>query len=165
MKRLTLSQSWTIGLLVSAALPAHTVLPAQGQLRPKPIQQDSSEPPIEALWSRVKKQPKNEGLRLQLAIGLARQGPEKYLAALEQLVELLQQNPRHLDARIHFSHLLAATGDLEAAVAEMKKARQMAPRRLDLMLQLGEKQQKAREWTAARQTFEEAIQAYPESAD
>jgi protein O-GlcNAc transferase len=103
---------------------------------------------------------KPDFLEAHFALGvlLARQGIENHGEAMDQFLEVLRLNPNHVRARINLSNLLEQGGDLEAAIAEMQKAVQLAPKQADFYLLLGQKQQKAKQ-------YQEAIQSYRRSTE
>src|SRR5215472_4247650 len=45
---------------------------------------------------------------------------KKYQEAMIQLMNAVREDPRHKDARLLLSHVLAATGNLNGAVAQLK---------------------------------------------
>ena len=100
--------------------------------------------------------------RFALGVLWARQGTEQYGAALEQFLEVLRLNPRHVDARINLSNLLEQSGDVEAAIIELKGAIPLASEKSNLYVMLGRKQQRAKKYSEAIQSFRHALESTPQ---
>ena len=150
------------------------ILPRQ-LARPKPIQwqlskyrlaesllqQDRAAEAAEALNTAIQLQPNFIEAHFALGVILARQGGEKYGAAIDHFLEVLRLDPRHLDARINLSNLLEQEGDFEGAAGALKEALSQAGERADLYVMLGRKQERAEKYSEAIQSFRRALELDP----
>jgi tetratricopeptide (TPR) repeat protein len=106
--------------------------------------------------------PESPEARLALGISLARQGREKYGAAMEQFLRILQVNPNHVDARINISHLLELEGNATAAVTYLQETVALVPQNADAYLMLGQKQYMLQRYPDAVQSFQRGLELDPQ---
>jgi tetratricopeptide (TPR) repeat protein len=112
---------------------------------------------IEAFRRAIALDPDLVEAHFSLGVLLARQGRANYGAAMREFLEVLRRNPRDVDARINISNLLEQEGDLNASVAEMRRAVEIAPFNPDLFVMLGNKQHQARMYAEAAGSFRKAL--------
>jgi tetratricopeptide (TPR) repeat protein len=112
---------------------------------------------IEAFRQAIALDPDFVEAHFSLGVLLARQGRQNYSATMREFLEVLRLNPRDVDARINISNLLEQEGDLNGSVAEMRRAIEMAPFNPELYLMLGNKQNQARTYGDAAESFRKAL--------
>ncbi|MCI0418060.1 MAG: FG-GAP-like repeat-containing protein [Acidobacteria bacterium] len=115
----------------------------------------------------IRLEPDYSEAHFELGVIRAQQGEQHYGAAIERFLEVLRLNRKHVDAHVYLSNLLEQTGDVEAAVAELKEAVSLEPERADLhvlYLALGQRQQKARKYRDAIASFQQALTLNPRLA-
>jgi len=97
--------------------------------------------------------------QFSLGVLLARQGKQSYSEAMQHFLQVLRLNPRDVDALVNVSNLLEAEGDLTASVTTMQKAVGLATEKTGLYLMLGQKQDKAGQYSDAVESFREALKS------
>jgi tetratricopeptide (TPR) repeat protein len=96
-----------------------------------------------------------------LGVLLAREGRPSYGAAIDQFLEVLRLDPKHVDARINLSNMLEQEEDFEGAASALKEALGMAGERADLYVMLGQKQAAAERYREAVSSFHRALELDP----
>jgi Flp pilus assembly protein TadD len=107
----------------------------------------------------VKLNPDLTEAHFSLGVLLARQGKPGYAEAMQQFLEVLRLHPADVDALVNISNLLEEEGNLHAAVTTMQKAVALAPGQSELLVMLGQKQDKAGQYPDAVDTFRKALQS------
>ncbi len=97
-----------------------------------------------------------------LGVALSRMGKEHFPSAVDQLVEVLRQNPDHVDARVDLSIILAQEGDSSAAAAQLEQAVRLAPENADLYVLLGKAHYESNNFPKAIESFQKALTVKPE---
>ncbi|HVN80140.1 MAG TPA: tetratricopeptide repeat protein [Terriglobia bacterium] len=127
------------------------------------LEQGKAADAAEALKAAIQLQPNFTEAHFALGVIWARMGKEKYGAAIDQFLEVLRLDPKHVDARINLSNLLEQGGDFEAAAGILKEALATIDERADLYVMLGRKQEQAEKYTDAIQSFHRALILDPQT--
>ncbi len=126
------------------------------------LQQGKPAEAVGALNAAIQLQPNFIEAHFVLGVILARMGRERYGTAIDQFLEVLQLDPRHVDARINLSNLLEQEGDFEAAAGVLKEALSAASGRADLYVMLGRKQERAEKYSEATESYHRALELDPQ---
>ena len=119
-------------------------------------------PQIEAMEQQLTQDPKNDGLRLQLANLL--QDNKFYDKAVTQYKEYLKNNPNDADARVDLGICYNDQGNLEAAKKEMKTAIERNPKHALGYFNLGIVTLQQGDLQEANQYFRKTIELAPNSS-
>ncbi|HXI39578.1 MAG TPA: FG-GAP-like repeat-containing protein, partial [Bryobacteraceae bacterium] len=114
---------------------------------------------IAAFRDAVKLDPDLTEAHFSLGVLLARQGKPGYAEAMQHFLEVLRLHPNDVDALVNISNLLEEGGDSHAAVATMEKAVALAQGQTELLVMLGQKQDKAGQYPDAADSFRKALQS------
>jgi Tfp pilus assembly protein PilF len=134
---------------------------AKYQLAESLLQQGKVAEASEALNAAIQLQPGFIEAHFALAVILARQGKEKYGAAVDHFLTVLQLDPKHIDARINLSNVLEQESDFEGAASALKEALSIAGDRADLYVMLGQKQAGAERYWESIKSFRQALELDP----
>lgn len=96
-----------------------------------------------------------------LGVMLARMGRQYFAEALAQFLEVLRRHPSDVDAHINLSNLMEEEKNLTGSVAEMRKAVSLASNKADLLVILGEKQNRAFLYNEAAESLRAALNQDP----
>jgi tetratricopeptide (TPR) repeat protein len=156
-----------IGSLVSSSTAQQKEIKpaavAKYRLAESLLQKGNPKEAAEALREATQIQPDFKEAHFALGVILARQGKENHGAAIDQFLEVLRIDPKHVDARINLSNLLEEEGDFEAAAGILKEALSLLQGRPDLYVILGRKQEQAEKYSEAIQSFRRALELDPQT--
>lgn len=111
--------------------------------------------------------PENQEIKLHLAnyyLLAGAQDPQWFREAQRLALELLEEDPDNLRARIVLGNSYAGLRDLPGSIAEMQQVLEQDPENLAAQLSLGASQLGANERSQAEATFLDAVEKHPDSA-
>ena len=107
--------------------------------------------------------PQAVAVRFRLASLLRQEG--QHSEAIQELKHVIEQDSRHVSARIELSKAYLANQEATSAVDAAQAALALVPERVDVRFQLGVAQLAARQPELATAAFKQALEADPEHVD